>query len=396
MRYYVEGDLIYIFGFSRGAYTARFLAEMLCSIGLLSRGNEEMVRFAWNTFSDFQRSRGNVPQSKKDKENVEFMRKFKHTFCRNIGVYFLGLFDCVNSVGQFEIPMSTKSYSYIAMPPARYIRHAISIHERRLKFKPALFLMDDEQVVAETHDSDVQEVWFAGNHGDVGGGWGLSKNQRHLLSDTPLEWMLQELKKLPEESQLAFSGPLSVQDEAPSTQYDTWLFGLLRRKHPSNHEARVSTNQPHDMLAFGHGASWFATLQWWILVLPKEILPFFTRLELESGKWVPRYWPPNLGTPRDIPSHSVIHPTVDAMYRAGVLSLDQMPKLGGSDGPKLPRPLAALSTWARMRTIREEEAEEQKRNQDNPDNGANGSAGQPDARRWDNLGYVTARSWNWD
>ena len=82
MRYYNEGDLIYIFGFSRGAYTARFLAEMLFSIGLLSRGNEEMVQFAWDTFSDFQRSRGNVHQSKRDQKNVEYMKKFKDTFCR--------------------------------------------------------------------------------------------------------------------------------------------------------------------------------------------------------------------------------------------------------------------------------------------------------------------------
>jgi len=47
MRYYMPGDDIYMFGFSRGAYTARFLAEMLDHIGLLSAGNEEMCHFAW-------------------------------------------------------------------------------------------------------------------------------------------------------------------------------------------------------------------------------------------------------------------------------------------------------------------------------------------------------------
>ena len=170
MRYYNEGDLIYIFGFSRGAYTARFLAEMLFNIGLLSRGNEEMVRFAWDTFSDYQRGRGNEPQTEKDKDREIYMKKFKSTFCRpGVGVYFLGLFDCVNSVGQFEIPLFRKSYEYIALPPAKYIRHAISIHERRLKFKPALFLLDGVEPVPgiDTQNSDVQEVWFAGNHADV-------------------------------------------------------------------------------------------------------------------------------------------------------------------------------------------------------------------------------------
>lgn len=46
MRFYNPGDEIYIFGFSRGAYIARFLAEMLDYVGLLSHGNEEMVGFA--------------------------------------------------------------------------------------------------------------------------------------------------------------------------------------------------------------------------------------------------------------------------------------------------------------------------------------------------------------
>ena len=49
MRYYSCEDDLYFFGFSRGAYTARFLAEMLDHIGLLAAGNEELIRFAWKT-----------------------------------------------------------------------------------------------------------------------------------------------------------------------------------------------------------------------------------------------------------------------------------------------------------------------------------------------------------
>ena len=97
MRYYSPGDAIYIFGFSRGAYTARFLAEMLHSIGLLSRGNEEMIHHAWETFSAFQQARGKNPPSSADQARIDFMVKFKQTFCREgCQVHFLGLFDCVN------------------------------------------------------------------------------------------------------------------------------------------------------------------------------------------------------------------------------------------------------------------------------------------------------------
>jgi hypothetical protein len=263
MRYYSEGDQIYVFGFSRGAYTARFLCEMLYEIGLLSRGNEEMVRFAWDTFSDFQRSRGNVPQSKADLERVEYMKKFRTTFCRpSVEVRFLGLFDCVNSVGQFDVPFGQKNYNVIAEPPATHIRHAISIHERRLKFKPALFHVEPGSLLARK--SDVKEVWFAGNHGDVGGGWGFSEDQRYLLSDTPLEWMIEEVKSLPD-CQLAWhEGPV-IKPQGDKELKKRGLWSWLVGKRRSEHDVRVETMQPHDMLAFGRGASWFGTISWWFL-----------------------------------------------------------------------------------------------------------------------------------
>ncbi|KAI9926557.1 hypothetical protein MW887_004325 [Aspergillus wentii] len=72
MRYYTPGDFIYVIGFSRGAYTARFLSEMISAVGLLSRGNEEMIRFAYSTFSEAQQSRDKAKPSRKDKEGQEF------------------------------------------------------------------------------------------------------------------------------------------------------------------------------------------------------------------------------------------------------------------------------------------------------------------------------------
>lgn len=152
MRYYEDGDDIYVFGFSRGAYTARFLSQMIFRVGLLSRGNEEMIHFAWKAFSDWLHVVGeDTPQ---DRERRAHMEKFQSTFCReNVQVLFLGLFDCVNSVGQFEMPLFSSTYKHMPLPPAKHIRHAVSISERRLKFKPALFS-------AELHQpsEDVKEV----------------------------------------------------------------------------------------------------------------------------------------------------------------------------------------------------------------------------------------------
>jgi uncharacterized protein (DUF2235 family) len=114
MEHYTPGDYIYIFGFSRGSYTARFLAEMIDNVGLLSSGNYELVRFVYATFSEVKRAKGKAKLSKKDKERQVYMERFKSTFCRGgIQTYCLGLFDCVNSVGSFEIPFWRQSYTYI-------------------------------------------------------------------------------------------------------------------------------------------------------------------------------------------------------------------------------------------------------------------------------------------
>ena len=91
-----------------------------------------------------------------------------------------------NSVGQFEVPLFRKSYRYMATPAARHIRHAVSCHERRLKFKPALCLYDQTINEHTGEEVDLKEVWFAGNHGDVGGGWEPAEPHSYLLSDTTL------------------------------------------------------------------------------------------------------------------------------------------------------------------------------------------------------------------
>lgn len=141
MRYYSPGDDIYFFGFSRGAYTARFLAEMLDYVGLLTAGNEELVRFAWKTFSKWQQRRGNSEEDKKEKRKLfRYMKAFRETFSRPIKqIQFLGLFDTVNSVPSFESAwMHRNRFPYTARSSARVMRHAVGIDERRAKFRQDL------------------------------------------------------------------------------------------------------------------------------------------------------------------------------------------------------------------------------------------------------------------
>ena len=103
MRFYCPGDNIYIFGFSRGAYVARILAEMIDHIGLLEAGNEGKVRYVWNIFSQWANQSNSVDVEQAEKDRLyQFMTALRETFCRPVSqIRFLGLFDTVNSIPRF-------------------------------------------------------------------------------------------------------------------------------------------------------------------------------------------------------------------------------------------------------------------------------------------------------
>lgn len=150
MRYYSVEDDLYFFGFSRGAYTARFLAEMLDHIGLLSAGNEELIRFAWKTYAKWasRKNDGSEEAKKEEEELYSFMRGFRETFSRPVRrIRFMGLFDTVNSVPKFESAwMQRSKFPYTARSSAKVIRHAVSIDERRAKFRQDLISGDQTQL----------------------------------------------------------------------------------------------------------------------------------------------------------------------------------------------------------------------------------------------------------
>jgi len=176
MRYYSCEDDLYFFGFSRGAYTARFLAEMLDHIGLLSAGNEELIRFAWKTYSKWaSRSNDGTEEAKQQEyELYAFMRGFRETFSRPVRrIRFLGLFDTVNSVPKFESAwMQRSKFPYTARSSAKVIRHAVSIDERRAKFRQDLISGDqiqrEDKVSAHIHryNSDIANTDLHGNRLD--------------------------------------------------------------------------------------------------------------------------------------------------------------------------------------------------------------------------------------
>ncbi|KAH7886401.1 hypothetical protein F5I97DRAFT_1267285 [Phlebopus sp. FC_14] len=219
MQNYEAGDKICIFGFSRGAYTARALAGMIHKVGLLPRCNYQQVPFAYKMYSQ------------DDETGWRQSTAFKKAFSINVDIEFVGVWDTVSSVGVIphRLPF-TKTSDNI-----RYFRHAMALDERRARFKAnywnrptqddqklgvkrdemprsqkkltevlpdPLKLKNDQpgqrelerQYSQDIDKTDVLEVWFAGCHCDVGGG-SVENNTRNSLARIPLRWMIRECFK---------------------------------------------------------------------------------------------------------------------------------------------------------------------------------------------------------
>lgn len=253
MRYHEPEAKIFMFGFSRGAFTARFLARMIATVGLLSKGNEELVPFAYRTYQEYEMG----TRFKSAQEAEDYMQNFKTTFCRSkVKVHFLGLFDTVNSVGYFDAPFSKKKYLPSVLETARHVRHAVAIDERRCKFKAALLTQDAKY--ANSEDEDIKEVFFPGNHGDIGGGWMAEGGKARLeaddplqLSDIALEWMISELDALP---------AVHITDQIVWNEHRDIFLKNFHGKVKTAVQAPI-----HDILAFGGGVSRTSTFMWRIM-----------------------------------------------------------------------------------------------------------------------------------
>lgn len=413
MRYYAPGDSVYIFGFSRGAYTARFLAEMLDDVGLLPHGNEEMVQFAWEVFTQwqcrkpFERKPADDPKEqakleswsnpegatyRRDRKNYETARKlgaklrgFREHFSRHMDpIRFLGLFDTVNSVPEYEnawlgrAGTSRKVFPYSARSSAREIWHAVSIDERRVKFRPDLVYqaipleekdpchfagkgvreraaiaelehrarcaaanhadspdgtrgvaspqspLSPDEVEKILHDTSkfgqtVHEVWFAGNHCDVGGGWADPENGGLNMADVPLVWMIRAARKagvLFDEKSFGRLSEAILGKDAPKTTITATTTtapvsnGVTTVTATKTTVETKATTKPglNEMTLHERYQSMLTNTHHDVLKLEKlkylwmEYLPF-KRMDLnpKTKQWKPMRWPPSRCDTRDVP-----------------------------------------------------------------------------------------------
>ncbi|KAF8600978.1 hypothetical protein BDV93DRAFT_558859 [Ceratobasidium sp. AG-I] len=206
METYQIGDSISVFGFSRGAFTARALAGMLHCVGLLPKHNVEHVPFAYQVYAkakDYNYESCGASKVNNSKRNRCYAWEvdpddFKKTFCTSVKVDFVGVWDTVASVGA----LFPKTLPWIEYNPCiGTFRQALALDERRGNFIPSVW---DHQ---HTNDSvqDIREVWFRGEHSDIGGGSagpvtkpskvrGQPDEVDHtMLSNITLRWMVRQI-----------------------------------------------------------------------------------------------------------------------------------------------------------------------------------------------------------
>jgi uncharacterized protein (DUF2235 family) len=194
---YNPGDHVYLFGFSRGAYTVRTLAGMIRNSGVIDRrkhARPDQLRKATEKAYDLYSRR--TPDSKPGSpQAVSFRADNSHP---DFYLACIGVWDTVGSLG---IPVESKLTSPLRwfnedrvgfhdVTLSRYVDcafHALAADERRGPFKPTLW-----QQQAEGRDAGqiVEQVWFSGVHSDVGGGYPWHERG---LANVALRWMLKRV-----------------------------------------------------------------------------------------------------------------------------------------------------------------------------------------------------------
>lgn len=312
---YQEGDQIFLFGFSRGAHTVRILAGMIHKVGLLRPEQINLADAALGVYKQSSESTGpgdtglqaHGDRGDDDQQPATFQIDDRASeFARIVStrwptIRFLGVWDTVASV---IVPRPDRFYTFSLQtlpfternPSVQVFRQAIAIDEKRRMFR--LSKWGDNQIYmhnrfSQTHNSEPQDskqVWFAGVHADIGGGYPEAESG---LSKFPLIWMVQEAVDHGLEVNLSTMNQLA--------------WGKQRVGSPFSYVAPDFCAPTHNSLTAG-----------W---KPLELLPKDDKFkEWPSRKSLWSHYLPE-GEPRFVPENAIVHQSVldkiaaDASYK---------------------------------------------------------------------------------
>ncbi|MFZ3214883.1 MAG: DUF2235 domain-containing protein [Candidatus Acidiferrales bacterium] len=221
---YVPGDSIFLFGFSRGAYTARSLAGMLAICGI-----PDAKRFTSQSVADAFAAYRCTDGDKRDTLLANLKTNYGN---QPATIALIGVWDTVGALGVPGFLFSVfdeKEYGFLNTslnPAIEAAYQALSIDERRREFVPTLWQPNP----AAPPEQIVEQVWFSGVHSDVGGGYAETG-----LSDIAMGWMLAKALKhqleLDEPAIAPYRLPLDPKHSA-DTLHDSWqlFYGFPRAR----------------------------------------------------------------------------------------------------------------------------------------------------------------------
>jgi uncharacterized protein (DUF2235 family) len=221
MRHYEPGDRLFIFGFSRGAYTARALAGFLRAAGLLRPGSENLVPYAVGVYAR------NKDWSDDDWSQLhQFAGAFAVRVDQRTGipVHYMGIWDSVKAAGIFRWGNLRWLYTR-QIPNVRTVRHAVSIDEKRRPYREYLI-----QPPAKPPAPVTDEVWFAGVHSDVGGTFDDDPRLPHIT----LKWMVDgalDAGLLLKPKAYQDSCQLTADNALGTVHRMGWIWALLTYRH---------------------------------------------------------------------------------------------------------------------------------------------------------------------
>jgi uncharacterized protein (DUF2235 family) len=299
--HYEQGDAIWLFGFSRGAYTVRVLAAFVYVIGLLKPSQLNLADYAFTAYKksshDSHKGRRIAEEDalRKVASDTEIATglpaawEFRRVAgARPVTIKFIGVWDTVASVivprrDRLLLDLQTLRFTR-TNPSVEVFRQAIAIDERRRMFRLNRWT-DPQTFKSNPFDQknwkaqDIKQVWFAGVHSDIGGGYPETESG---LSKFSLLWMINQAK-------------------AAGLKTSTAMVNYLVLGRPREDSKRVYT-PPNAAASLHSSLKGF----WWAL----EIMPKLT-------KW--REWPKRrslfglylpLAEPRHIPEGALIHGSV--------------------------------------------------------------------------------------
>jgi uncharacterized protein (DUF2235 family) len=208
MRQWQPGDQIWLFGFSRGAFTARCIAGMVNLFGILRPEHETLlptllrVYFAQGGERSARRSEGHRRRFAENMLGVQVREgdvrvretvaeQVRESFTspdgREAWVHFIGAWDTVESVGFPGFALQMPGTSTVRNRRWRHVRHALALDEHRWTFLPRLY--SEDNFGGPRDPQSLTQLWFRGVHGDSGGGYSLPTSE---LSNEALRWMVDE------------------------------------------------------------------------------------------------------------------------------------------------------------------------------------------------------------